>query len=71
MRYYRKVVDACGLSVELGQRVTSLRRTERDGATVFELESQDGQGVTRGWSARTVVLATGCYDHPNMLGGPR
>ena len=70
LRYYRKVVDACGLSIELGQRVTSLRRVERDGDTVFELESQDREGATRDWSARTVVLATGCYDHPNMLGIP-
>ena len=74
LRYYRKVVDACDLAIDLGETVTSLRPATPgapgDGGNGFELSSRDQHGVARSWRARTVVLATGCYDHPNMLHVP-
>ena len=70
LRYYRKVVDACELSIELGQTVTSLRRDRSDDAEGFILVTRDAQGREQTWRSRTVVMATGCYDHPNLLGIP-
>ncbi len=74
LRYYRKVVDACDLTIDLGQTVTSLQPYGSGPAAKsgggFELASRDEHGVARNWRARTVVLATGCYDHPNLLDVP-
>lgn len=71
LRYYRKVVDAAGLSIDLGQTVTAVRRSgSGDPDHGFELVTRDAGGKERAWRTRTVVLATGCYDHPNRLGVP-
>ena len=74
LRYYRKVVDVCDLTIDLGQTVTSLQPYGSGPAAKsgggFELASRDEHGVARNWRARTVVLATGCYDQPNLLDVP-
>lgn len=70
LRYYRKVVDACDLAIDLGVTVTAVRRYREgsgEGTDGFELSSRDAHGGERTWRTRTVVLATGCYDHPNLL----
>ena len=70
LRYYRKVIDACGISVELGHAVASIARDPQGGNAVFTVVTRDGDGRERTWHSRTVVVATGCYDHPNVLGIP-
>ena len=69
LRYYRKVIDACGISVELGHSVVSVEQCG-DGETSFAVGTSDSQGRKASWRSRTVVIATGCYDHPNLLGVP-
>jgi len=76
LRYYRKVVDACELSIDFGQTVHSIRREPRGGEgqpdddATFRVVTSDGQGREQTWETRTVVLSTGCYDRPNRLGIP-
>ena len=70
LRYYRKVVDACEIDVALGHTVTRLQPRRVDGDDVFEVATRNDRGVDETWRTRTVLLATGCYDHPNMLGIP-
>ena len=37
---------------------------------LFAVRTENSVGAKEGWSARTVVIATGCYDRPNRLGVP-
>jgi thioredoxin reductase (NADPH) len=66
LRYYRRVADTYGLRVSLGEEVLALRRARGGG---FRVETRNGEGP-RTRRARSVVLATGYYDHPNVLGIP-
>jgi thioredoxin reductase (NADPH) len=70
LRYYRKVIDACGISVELGQAVASITRNPEGGNSGFTVMTRDADDRERIWHSATVVVATGCYDHPNILGVP-
>ena len=79
LRYYRKVVDACELSIDFGQTVTSVHREHRGSASEladeldecgFRVVTSDKRGRDETSWARTIVLATGCYDRPNLLGIP-
>lgn len=65
LKYYRRAAEAYGLRVALGEEVSSLRR---EGAG-FEVETQTSDGPRRRRAAN-VALATGYYDHPNVLGIP-
>ena len=69
LRYYRRVTDAYQLNVELGQQVTSVRASKSGAGGAFTVETRSTLGERR-LESRTVVLAIGCYDHPNMLGIP-
>jgi len=65
LRYYRRVSDAFGLRIALGEEV---RRIEgADGAFAVATRTPTGD-VTR--ESKTVAVATGYYDHPNRLGVP-
>lgn len=66
LRYYRRVVETYGLTVELDREVTAIR-TEPGGLRVTA-RSQRGETVEH--RAPAVVMATGYYDHPNRLGIP-
>lgn len=71
LKYYRKVTEAYGLHVILGEEVVGLEPLGRKGGEArfgVETRSQEGTTVTR--RARNVVFATGYYDHPNHLGIP-
>ena len=70
LRYYRKVIDACEISVELGHAVASITRDTEDENTRFTVVTRDSRGRERTSRAGAVVIATGCYDHPNTLGIP-
>ena len=67
LRYYRRVVDTCELAIDFGYSVTAIRRGDDDVFTVRT--AHDARGAET-WRARTVVIACGCYDHPNQLGVP-
>ena len=70
LRYYRKVVDSYELAIDMGQTVTALSRRSDGGDDGFTIDTRDDQGRERRWRSRAVVMANGCYDHPNMLGIP-
>jgi thioredoxin reductase (NADPH) len=70
LKYYRKVTEAYGLRITLGEEVVGLSRVSgsQDGAR-FEVETRGtGRGERR--RARNVAFATGYYDHPNRIGVP-
>ena len=66
LRYYRRVVDTCDLAIDFGYSVTAIRRDD-DAFTVSTAHDAQGEEA---WRAQTVVIASGCYDHPNQLGIP-
>jgi len=66
LRYYRRVVDHCDLSVREQERVVSVRGKEGD----FRIESIDRLGTKREYRSGRVIVATGYYDNPNMLNIP-
>lgn len=70
LRYYRRVADAHELSVELGERVTAVHAPQAGRTETFTVETRSSRGAERRLEARTVVLAIGCYDQPNLLGIP-
>jgi thioredoxin reductase (NADPH) len=71
LKYYRKVTDAYGLRVTLGQEVVGLRGLDAPGeAARFVVDTRGADGETTHRSARNVAFATGYYDHPNRLGIP-
>jgi thioredoxin reductase (NADPH) len=66
LRYYRRVSDTYRLKIRLGDEVRSIE--PRGDAFALHTRSRDrASAVTE---ARSVVLATGYYDHPNRLGIP-
>ena len=67
LQYYRRVADTHRLAVSLGEQVESIAR--EDGLfTVTTAAGRARRPVTR--RARSVVVATGTYDQPNLLGIP-
>ena len=67
LRYYRRVVDTFQLPIELGETVDR-RSTPRGRAP---RRGHDDRRRARGRrTARTVVIATGAYDLPNLLDIP-
>lgn len=70
LRYYRRVVDACGIEVAFAHEVTAVDRDAGEAGGPFTVATIDGEGRTARWSSRTVLLATGTYDHPNRLDVP-
>ncbi len=62
LQYYRRVAILHALKFRLYERVERIRRTD-DGFTVY---THSG----RSYPSRWVVLATGYYDHPNLLNIP-
>ena len=71
LRYYRRTVDAFDLTVRLGYEVAAIRRQPGpDGVPglAVDVDHPDEGSFRR--SARTVVVAVGAYDCPNLLGIP-
>lgn len=65
LRYYRRVAETYRLAIELGVAVDEIA-PDRDGFLIHT--RTDREVATRG--AANVVLATGYYDQPNVLGIP-
>ncbi len=72
LRYYRRVVGAYNLSIALGEEALVIHRSTASGDSGHTLRvgTRRRDGLERNLEARTVILATGYYDHPNMLGIP-
>lgn len=79
LRYYRRVVDAFGLHVSTGEKVTSVsldaeesgaRRGAEGERPVFAVESVNARGRQQVRYAHHVIFAIGYYDHPVTLGIP-
>jgi thioredoxin reductase (NADPH) len=66
LRYYRRATDTYKLDVVFDETVESI---SRDGGA-FVVEAQDKWKKRRTPRARTIVLATGAYDFPNLMGVP-
>jgi thioredoxin reductase (NADPH) len=66
LKYYRRVTEAYGLHVTLGEEILDVARAGRK----FVVTSRTADGAARTRSARNVVFATGYYDFPNLLGVP-
>lgn len=62
LKYYRKVVQAFGLTVRQFEHV---QRIEQTAPHVFRVRTSLGT-----YLAKNIVLATGYYDNPNILGIP-
>jgi thioredoxin reductase (NADPH) len=71
LRYYRRVVDAQQLAVALDAEVTGIQQDhDADGTRALSVQTRSSRGVGRVRRSRTVVIATGAYDKPNLLGVP-
>ncbi len=69
LRYYRRVVDTYGLTIETGRQVLGIAEERAGAERVFVVQARTAQGVEVR-RARAVILAIGYYDHPNLLGVP-
>jgi thioredoxin reductase (NADPH) len=65
LRYYRRVAETYGLRITFDEKVLAVE----PGAGRFAVRTQRA-GEARTRQAGRVVLATGYYDHPNLLGLP-
>lgn len=75
LRYYRKVVDTYDLQIAYDEKVTAItpeadEAREAGEPSLFGVETVSPTGVRRVRTARTVIIATGYYDRPVMLGIP-
>ena len=66
LKYYRRVADHYHLDIHQYERVDSI--TGDDGA--FEVSTTDRLGKPGVYFSRQIILATGYYDIPNLLGVP-
>jgi thioredoxin reductase (NADPH) len=71
LKYYRKVTDAYGLHVVLGEEVVALSRVGASGEGArFEVVTRRRDASTAVRRAANVVFATGYYDNPNRIDVP-
>ena len=68
LRYYRRVVEAFDLEIDYGVTVTEIKTGAADEPFSIDTEHEhEGQVI---FLAQTVIVASGCYDHPNQLSIP-
>lgn len=65
--YYRRAAEQYELNIHAYEEVTDVHKRE-DG--LFTVYSKTQAGATCEYTANYVVLATGYFDHPNLLGIP-
>jgi thioredoxin reductase (NADPH) len=66
LAYYRRVVEHWRIDVRQYQKVESVRGGEGN----FTLETRKADGTEETYHAAAVVVATGSFDQPNLLGVP-
>ena len=71
LRYYRRVADTFDLDIAYGETVRQITpEAEHVDGPVFAVDTRSARGVRRVRHARAVVIATGYYDHPNLINVP-
>ena len=65
LRYYRRVVEAFDLEIDYGVTVTEIKTGVADEPFSIDTEHEHEGQMT--FLAQTVIVASGCYDHPNQL----
>ena len=66
LKYYRRVADHYQLNIRQYERVDRIAGED----DAFQVFTTDRRGCQNTYRARKIVLATGYYDVPNMLGVP-
>lgn len=66
LKYYRKAAEHYGLELRLYERVDRIAGHEGK----FEIATVSPNGIRQRYSGARVVIATGYYDRPNLLGIP-
>lgn len=66
LRYYRRATDTYKLDIVFDETVEGISRE----GEVFAVDAQDKWKKRRTARARAIVLATGAYDFPNLMGVP-
>ncbi|TMV51534.1 YpdA family putative bacillithiol disulfide reductase [Paenibacillus mesophilus] len=66
LHYYRTVAMRRGIRIRSYEQVTSIDK----GEDAFRVTSQNRTGQIGHYEAKNVILATGYFDHPNMIGIP-
>jgi thioredoxin reductase (NADPH) len=67
LKYYRRVVDTYKLHVNQYETVNRVSGSDGD----FQVDTTiNATGETRSYHARKLIIATGYYDNPNLLGIP-
>ncbi len=67
LAYYREVVRRTKPRINPFEEV---RKIEKKGDADFTVETVDRNGITHMYKAQFVVMATGYYDHPNLMHVP-
>jgi thioredoxin reductase (NADPH) len=70
LRYYRRVVETYDLAIQYNERVTAVVRPGNGAELPFTVRAERPDGETREYAGRFVVIATGAFDIPNMMGVP-
>jgi thioredoxin reductase (NADPH) len=72
LRYYRRITDAFDLDVLFDETVVAIAREPGvpDDHGTFVVDTRSSRGIRRSLHGRTVVIATGAYDVPNLIGVP-
>jgi len=65
LRYYRRVVEAFDLEIDYGVTVTEIKTGVAD--EPFSIDTEHEHEGQMAFLAQTVIVASGCYDHPNQL----
>ncbi len=66
LKYYRRVADHYDLPIKYQEQVVSVEGEEND----YRVKSIDGLNQPQEYRSRRVIIATGYYDNPNLLGLP-
>ncbi|MFB3924208.1 MAG: YpdA family putative bacillithiol disulfide reductase [Terriglobia bacterium] len=66
LEYYRRVADHYKLQIQFFERVRGIEG--RDGDFAVRTEARSGEG--KRYSTRKIIIATGYYDLPNLMGIP-
>lgn len=66
LEYYRRVADYYQLSIWFQERVTKVHGSDGD----FHVHTEKRDGQRKVYTARKLIVATGYYDLPNLMGVP-
>ena len=67
LKYYRRVVEHYQLPIRDYEEVLTVQGSLGD----FVVNTRDRLGNSHDYRTRRIVVATGYYDNPNLLGDPR